>query len=133
MGRPKTDRSRYSPVIIGMGAAVEPAVLVARFLVDFRAVFFFFGLAFEVRFFGDFLAAFFPAFFFVDFLAVFLAAFFFFAISSGSFRYSARVTSVGLSPRALTVGERHQEYDCVSKSAVRAVGSARWPCIHARI
>jgi hypothetical protein len=64
------------------------------------------------------LEAFFPAaFFLVDFLAVFLAAFFFFAISSGSFRCSARFTQLVYPPGAPTVGERHPENDSLISAA----------------
>lgn len=95
---------------VGTGAGVAP-FLVAFFLADFFEAFAFFL--------GDFLAAFLPAaFFLVDFAAAFLAAFFFFAISSGSFRCSARITSIGLSPRgAETVGERHSRNESLISAA----------------
>jgi hypothetical protein len=78
-----------------------------RFFGDFFA-----APAFEVFFFGDFLAVLFfaAARFFGDFLAVLFAAFFFAIVLAPSLS-SALVTSKWSFPRALTVGERHTTKD----------------------
>ncbi len=98
----------YSPQGVGAAGGAAAGLLVAAFFlgdflaVDFLAVAFFFGDFLDLA--DDFLAAFFLG----DFFAVFLAAFFLAIVLAPSV-VAPPTLQFGLSPGALTCGERHSQ------------------------